>query len=442
MVPHSMTTGCRLKNIWAMSKGFIFNHEKCVACGSCGAACILENGWTVRPRSIYSFTADASLPDTVINLSIACNHCGEPACLKRCPSNAYYKDQSTGAVIVDDKKCLGCRYCQWNCPFDAPKFDAEKKVIGKCNLCYSALEEGRLPACATACPTGALSYGEMDNTEESRPEWFPGERLKPSISLTGVVNPLPLRIIPEQRFSGNRKTHVKRTFSPEWSLLIFSFLVTIAVSVVSSSFLKGIFPSTYIVLPLIMVSGIASLFHLGKPFRAWRSVANIRSSPLSREIALFIIWSLLTVAAIWLNNPALLVASSVAGLLTLIGIDYVYLIPGNKRSAILHCGQVFLTGLLIISFLAQSILSFTFMALIKLFLAFFNRKFTENFIILRFIRTALLIIVMAALISRVAELNVFMLALLLSGEFIDRFLFYIDFEPVNIQRVKYKTQPA
>jgi Fe-S-cluster-containing dehydrogenase component/DMSO reductase anchor subunit len=423
----------------AMSKGFIFNHEKCVGCGSCGAACILENGWTVRPRNIITFNGESTLPHAVINLSLSCNHCGDPVCLKGCPSKAYHKDEATGAVIIDDVKCLGCRYCQWNCPFDAPRFDQEKRVIGKCNLCYSSLEEGRAPACASSCPTGALSYGEIINKEEDHPEWFPGQRLNPSIQLTGDNNPLPLRIIPASGFSAGSKDVLQNRSKPEWSLLVFSFLVTIAFSIISASLIKGVFPSPFLVFPLIIISGIASLFHLGKPLRAWRSVMNIRNSPLSREIALFIISSLLTTAALLTGSSGFLAASVVSGLLTLTAIDNVYTMADRNRSITLHSGQTFLTGLLIISFLAGSLLPFTFVALIKLFLLFFYGKFTENFIILRFIRTALLLIVMSGFISGFAEPDLFMTLILLSGEVIERFLFYADFEPENIKKFKVRT---
>jgi len=133
-----------------MRRGFIYNQNKCVGCNACRVACVLENGWNVTPRMVYTFNNEINTGIPLVNLSLACNHCEEPVCLEGCPSNAYFRDETTGAIVINDNKCIGCKYCKWNCPFDAPKFDQGKKVIGKCNLCYTGLIEGRMPACTYA----------------------------------------------------------------------------------------------------------------------------------------------------------------------------------------------------------------------------------------------------------------------------------------------------
>src|SRR5512133_736522 len=102
-----------------MRKGFIVNTSKCVDCKACSAACIIENGWMVKPRNIYTYNSTAEQLFSLINLSLACNHCESAACMDGCPASAYSRDLVTGAVILDEKKCIGCRYCQWNCPYDA-----------------------------------------------------------------------------------------------------------------------------------------------------------------------------------------------------------------------------------------------------------------------------------------------------------------------------------
>ena len=157
-----------------MADGFIFNYDKCVACGACSSACMIENKWSYSARMIYTHNPMAlpSLP--VINLSMACNHCKNALCMDGCPSSSYYREPLTGAVVIDDTKCIGCRYCQWNCPYDAPKFPGDGKVIGKCNLCYQRLSEGFMPACSTACPTGALEYGRLnEHPVNGKIPWFP-----------------------------------------------------------------------------------------------------------------------------------------------------------------------------------------------------------------------------------------------------------------------------
>ncbi|MBK7712078.1 MAG: 4Fe-4S binding protein [Bacteroidales bacterium] len=132
-----------------MAEGFIFNHNRCVACGACRAACILENKWPVSPRTIITYNKPGlpSLP--VINLSLACNHCKTAVCMDGCPASAFTRDEATGAIVIDDSKCIGCRYCQWNCPYDAPKFHTPDRIIIKCNLCYQRLKDGLMPACTT-----------------------------------------------------------------------------------------------------------------------------------------------------------------------------------------------------------------------------------------------------------------------------------------------------
>ncbi len=190
----------KLKNWKVMTEGFIFDNKKCVACGACSAACILENKWSFSPRTIYTFNSMAlpSLP--VINLSLACNHCQTAVCMEGCPSSAYFREPSTGAVILDETKCIGCRFCQWNCPYDAPKYLISQKVIGKCNLCNQRLIEGLLPACSTSCPTGALNYGKLnDQSAEKMIPWMPEKKLRPSVELTGGINQ-PLKIIPQNIF--------------------------------------------------------------------------------------------------------------------------------------------------------------------------------------------------------------------------------------------------
>jgi formate dehydrogenase iron-sulfur subunit len=69
-----------------------------------------------------------------------------------------------GPVVYDAEKCIGCRYCQYACPFEVPTYDWEDPLglIHKCQLCYSRLNEGQVPACVDACPNGALRFGRRD----------------------------------------------------------------------------------------------------------------------------------------------------------------------------------------------------------------------------------------------------------------------------------------
>lgn len=421
-----------------MHNGFIFNHNLCVNCNACSAACIIENGWTIRPRMVYTSNSDALPSLSLTNLSLACNHCEKPVCLEGCPSSAYYRELKTGAIIIDEKKCIGCKYCQWNCPYDAPKLNAETKTIGKCNLCFTALIEGMLPACVNACPTGALDFGELSGPPgKNIPSWFPEKNLNPAIRFTSQQNISPVRVVPENIFdkeSPDRDEKMNR-FAGEWSLVGFSFLTTISVATVISSLIKGNFPGKFLSLLLIIMAGFISLFHLGKRFRAWRSVTNIKSSPLSREIAVFLIYSAFSFIAVLLRLPWSLIVSSVTGLLLLIIIDSVYIYADRRKMIVMHPGQTFLSALLIVSFLSGIVLPFLFIAVIKLissvYILYIN-KFNIRYFEIRFLRIALLIITGASLLSTISYNDPLINYLFLTGELIDRILFYFDFNPVSI----------
>lgn len=93
--------------------------------------------------------------------SIACNHCEDPICVEVCPTTAM-TIRDDGTVYVDQNKCVGCRYCQWACPYGAPQLDARTGHMSKCDLCYDYRSSGQNPACVDACPTRALGWGEYD----------------------------------------------------------------------------------------------------------------------------------------------------------------------------------------------------------------------------------------------------------------------------------------
>lgn len=424
-----------------MNEGFIFNHNRCVACGACSASCMIENKWSFRPRILYTDNTPAIPYLPVINLSLACNHCKKALCMEGCPTAAFYREPSTGAIIIDDSKCIGCKYCLWNCPYDAPKYIFPEQVIGKCHLCHQRLAEGLLPACAAACPTGALKYGKMTEQDvASVIPWFPDKDIDPALRFTGS-NFSSTRVIPDTAFDASPdSSHEKEMKSvPEWSLIAFSFLTTISVAQLLSAFTGGHFPAKVFLLPLIGFAFIASLFHLGKKNRAWRAVMNMRSSPLSREIGLFILYSLLAVAAALFQLPILLALSSIAGLILLFAIDAVYIFSDKRKDVFLHSGQAFISGLLIASFLSGKILPFIFIGAISLVSALLNIRLRDDCslrIVLRFFRLALLIISGTSLITGISGNETVVVCLFLTGELMNRILFYLDFKPLNINILK------
>jgi anaerobic dimethyl sulfoxide reductase subunit B (iron-sulfur subunit) len=88
-------------------------------------------------------------------------HCQNPACVQACPTGAMSKDEN-GIVSVNQDQCVGCRYCEWACPYGAPQFIEELGVMSKCNFCKDLVSQGEKPACVAACVMRALDFGEID----------------------------------------------------------------------------------------------------------------------------------------------------------------------------------------------------------------------------------------------------------------------------------------
>ncbi|MFB3854045.1 MAG: 4Fe-4S dicluster domain-containing protein [Vicinamibacterales bacterium] len=150
-----------------MTHRFFVQLHRCVGCGSCVMACRLENGWPSGAgwRRVLPLNLARRAGGPTYHLSLACHHCELPACLRACPSGAYEK-RPDGIVAHREEVCIGCRYCEMACPFGAPQYDETKRIVRKCDLCAHRVDEGRLPACVEACPTGALSITDTPAAED------------------------------------------------------------------------------------------------------------------------------------------------------------------------------------------------------------------------------------------------------------------------------------
>jgi anaerobic dimethyl sulfoxide reductase subunit B (iron-sulfur subunit) len=107
----------------------------------------------------------------VAYLSISCNHCEKPPCIRVCPEKAISKRDNDGVVIVDRAKCVGNKECEMHClkacPWNIPQFGTEDNAkMQKCDYCLERLEQGKNPICVEACPMYALDSGPMDELKE------------------------------------------------------------------------------------------------------------------------------------------------------------------------------------------------------------------------------------------------------------------------------------
>ena len=150
-----------------MQHGFYFDHKRCVKCHACEIACKTWNEVEVGPRwrEVVKITSGAFPNVTAMNVSMACMHCGDAPCQNACPVNAITKRTEDGIVMVDQNKCIGCGFCTWACPFNAPQLSAMAGKMEKCNFCQTPGKErplGMPRACEEICPTGAILSGPMD----------------------------------------------------------------------------------------------------------------------------------------------------------------------------------------------------------------------------------------------------------------------------------------
>ena len=156
-----------------MQIGFYFDQERCIGCHTCAVACKDKNdipAGSVHWRRVRLLERGKYPQPRLLRLSLACNHCAEPACIPACPVSAIHKREADGVVIVDRERCLGgdgCgRFCLTACPYEAPQFGGEPNPkMQKCDLCLDRLEVGEKPVCATACPMLALEAGPVEALE-------------------------------------------------------------------------------------------------------------------------------------------------------------------------------------------------------------------------------------------------------------------------------------
>ena len=97
--------------------------------------------------------------------SDVCKHCTHAACLDVCPTGALFRTEF-GTVVVQPDVCNGCGYCVPACPYGVIDLRKEDGRAFKCTLCYDRLKVGQTPACAQACPTESIQFGELDELQE------------------------------------------------------------------------------------------------------------------------------------------------------------------------------------------------------------------------------------------------------------------------------------
>lgn len=139
--------------------------ERCIACGKCELACAFAHGAEGRPaRSRIHITRRG--PD--LGIPVVCLQCDDAACMAACPVEALAWNPATGAIEVQDDRCIRCRLCVAACPFGNMQWDDGWNRVQKCDLC------GGDPRCVPFCPTRALDYVPADRASETPEAYAPG----------------------------------------------------------------------------------------------------------------------------------------------------------------------------------------------------------------------------------------------------------------------------
>lgn len=152
----------------------LMDTSKCIGCKTCQLACKQKNGLPTddKPKGLCSTAlcyvdmknvSDDPKKPVIKPVKRQCMNCNNPGCVSACTVGALQK-LPNGPVVYDANRCIGCRYCMYACPFGIPTFEWEKQLslIKKCDQCADLQAKGQPPACAKACPVGAIQYGTRD----------------------------------------------------------------------------------------------------------------------------------------------------------------------------------------------------------------------------------------------------------------------------------------
>ncbi len=464
-------------------KGFLFDINKCTGCGACMIACKIERAALARRsggadcdpvmrqgknwRRVYTFNESRHPALPVFNFSLACNHCGEPVCLRNCPARAYSKDEKTGAVSLDGQKCMGCKYCTWVCPYDAPQFEPALGTTGKCNFCKERIGEGKEPACVVACPMGALQFTDLETTGELFIEQTaaPGND-RETAAIAGFtdagINPA-VRFIPLRRkrqpectaapdpaaidklFKSSLAVPIEKiTLRKEWALLVFTTIAYLLAAFLTASLHTGKALNPFLFLGAGAAAMGLTFVHLGKKSRAYRALCNWRSSWLSREILFFS--AFLGLSGIYLVFfPGLLAlgwAAALAGFISLFSIDRIYQAAMKSGPLDFHSAHVLFNGFFLLGVLVKNGWLIGFFGFIKLYLYLFRKyRFKKSGRNVRpltaILRLGFGFLFPAALLvfaGRWAHVHAWVTVSILIGEILDRSEYYSELDVITPEK--------
>jgi len=295
--------------------------DLCTGCKACVTGCHNLNGLdeTEIWRTVGLLHGGTSSAPAQQTVTTACHHCLEPACMTGCPVKAYDKDPVTGIVKHLDDQCIGCQYCTFMCPYDAPKYSKERGIVRKCDMCSDRLAHGEAPACVQSCPNEAIKIAVVQKAEvvetANSNGFLPGAPMPHDTFPTTVYKTeraLPRNMLPANFYSLAREhAHLPLVVMLTLTqLAIGALAVSVGLGKALGIPVAGGLGLTNAVFALALALGAlgASTFHLGRPQYAFRAVLGLRTSWMSREIlalSAFVGAAGLYAGLLWLGRTAL-----------------------------------------------------------------------------------------------------------------------------------------
>ena len=260
--------------------------DKCSGCKACVVACHTLNGLDENE----SWRATGTLLGESANVTVtsSCHHCVDPGCANGCPTLAYEKDALTGIVKHLDDQCMGCQYCLWTCPYDAPKWNEARGIVRKCDLCQDRLAVGEAPACVQSCPSQAIRVVLVDRAA------LEADPAKGTVlpSIVGPERTMPTTVykgeLPVGLVAGDVATlEPEHAHTPLAVLLVLTQwsagLAVLEVARRGVGWTENVFAFPLSAILLLAGLGIGSA-HLGRPLKAWKAFLGWRRSWFSREV--------------------------------------------------------------------------------------------------------------------------------------------------------------
>jgi Fe-S-cluster-containing dehydrogenase component/DMSO reductase anchor subunit len=270
--------------------------DLCSGCKACVTACHNLNGLaedeTWRSVGLVHFELEGET--RAQSITAACHHCIDPACLNGCPVDAYEKHPVTGVVKHLDDQCIGCQYCVLKCPYEVPRYNGQRGIVRKCDMCSDRLGVGEAPACVQACPNEAISITVVNstairaryvNTDDFLPGAPPSQIALPSTQYISRKATL------KREHGVSSPARVERAHPALAWMLVLTQLAVGAFCAAEFARMSGAGSQHALVASFaaaaLLFGLVASVFHLGRPLYAFRAIVGWRHSWLSREVLAF-----------------------------------------------------------------------------------------------------------------------------------------------------------